>query len=187
MGIAGIQEKYDFVTGVLGFDACVSHHSDTLSQDLRAACPSGVDAYFENVGGKVFEAVLPRLNRQSRISLCGLISQYSNAVMDQAHELWSATGQPTFERQNVQVHNLTVREFVPDYQARFLDEMGAWIREGKIKYKENLWPGLEQAPKAFRAMMEDGNFGKTLVGVGEDPILDEALKMRRAGTDVLGA
>ena len=107
-------------------------------------------------------------------------------LMDQVREHWTALGQPVFERQNVQVHNLTVREFVPDYQARFLNEMGAWIREGKIKYKEDLWPGLEQAPKAFRAMMEGGNFGKTLVGVGDDPTLDDALKARRAGTDVLG-
>lgn len=187
VGIAGIQEKCDFVTGVLGFDACVSHRSETLPEDLRAACPSGIDVYFENVGGKVFEAVLPLLNRQSRISLCGLIAQYSSAVMEQARDHWTALGQATFERQRVQVHNLVVREFVPDHQARFLDEMGAWIRAGQIKYKEDLWPGLEQAPKAFRAMMEGGNFGKTLVGVGDDPTLDDALKTRRAGMDVLGA
>jgi NADPH-dependent curcumin reductase CurA len=186
VGIAGVQEKCDFVTDVLGFDACVSHRSETLAEDLRAACPLGIDAYFENVGGKVFEAVVPLLNRESRISLCGLIAQYSSGLMDQARERWTALGQPTFERQNVQVHNLTVREFVPDYQVRFLDEMGAWIREGKIKYKEDLWPGLEQAPKAFRAMMEGGNFGKTLVGVGDDPTLDDVLKTRRAGSDVLG-
>ena len=83
VGIAGIQEKCDFVTDVLGFDACVSHRSESLADDLRAACPEGVDAYFENVGGKVFEAVLPLLNRQSRISQCGLIAQYSDNVMDQ--------------------------------------------------------------------------------------------------------
>ena len=77
VGIAGIKEKCDFVTGVLGFDACVSHKSATLAEDLREACPAGIDAYFENVGGQVFAAVLPLLNRQSRISLCGLVSQYS--------------------------------------------------------------------------------------------------------------
>ena len=109
VGIAGIQEKCDFVTEVLGFDACVSHRSENLADDLRAACPEGIDAYFENVGGKVFEAVLPLLNRQSRISQCGLIAQYSDNVMDEARDLWMALGQPTFERQEVQVHNLTVR------------------------------------------------------------------------------
>jgi NADPH-dependent curcumin reductase CurA len=78
-----------------------------------------------------------------------------------------------------------VRDFVKEHQAHFLEEMSAWIRQGVVKYKEDLWPGLEQAPKAFRAMLEGGNFGKTLVGVGHDPTLDEALKARRAGTNVL--
>ncbi len=185
VGIAGIQEKCDFVTGVLGFDACVSHRSATLAEDLRAACPAGIDAYFENVGGKVFEAVLPLLNRQARISLCGLVSQYSTATQGSPHDAWMAQGTPTFERQHVQVHDLHVRDFVNEHQERFFAQMAGWIRTGQVKYKEDLWPGLEQAPKAFRAMLEGGNFGKTLVGVGDDPTLDEALQARRAGTNVL--
>jgi NADPH-dependent curcumin reductase CurA len=185
VGIAGIQEKCDFVTGVLGFDACVSHRSDTLAEDLKAACAAGIDVYFENVGGKVFEAVLPRLNPRARISLCGLVSQYGNPTQGNAHDAWMAQGKPTFERQHVQVHNLTVRHFVKAHQARFLAEMAVWIREGNVKYKEDLWPGLEQAPKAFRAMLEGGNFGKTLVGVGADPTLDDTLRVQRASTDVL--
>jgi NADPH-dependent curcumin reductase len=185
VGIAGIQEKCDFVTGALGFDACVSHKSATLAEDLRAACPAGIDAYFENVGGQVFAAVLPLLNRQARISLCGLVSQYGAAIQADPHDAWMAQGAPTFERQHVQVHRLHVRDFVKDHQAYFLAQMGAWIRERRVKYKEDLWPGLAQAPQAFRAMLEGGNFGKTLVGVGDDPTLDEALKARRAGTNVL--
>jgi NADPH-dependent curcumin reductase CurA len=185
VGIAGMQEKCDFVTGVLGFDACVSHKSATLTADLRAACPAGIDAYFENVGGKVFDAVLPLFNRQARISLCGLISQYGTATQGDPHDVWMAQGAPTFERQHVQVHRLHVRDFVKEHQAHFFAQMSGWIRAGKVKYKEDLWPGLAQAPKAFRAMLEGGNFGKTLVGVGEDPTLDPALKARRAGTNVL--
>jgi hypothetical protein len=185
VGIAGIQEKCDFVTGVLGFDACVSHKSVTLAEDLAAACPAGIDAYFENVGGKVFDAVLPLLNRQARISLCGLVSQYGSATQGNAHNAWMAQGAPTFERQHVQVHQLQVRNFVKEHQAHFLAQMADWIRAGKVKYKEDLWPGLRQAPQAFRAMLEGGNFGKTLVGVGEDPTLDDALKARRAGPNVL--
>src|SRR4029453_11866138 len=80
VGIAGIQEKCDFVTEILELDACVSHKSPTLAEDLRAACPAGIDAYFENLGGQVFTAVLPLLNRQARISLCGLVSQYGTAT-----------------------------------------------------------------------------------------------------------
>jgi NADPH-dependent curcumin reductase CurA len=190
VGIAGIQAKCDFVTDVLGFDACVSHRSETLAEDLKAACPAGIDVYFESVGGKVFAAVLPLLNPNARISLCGLISQYSgdrDATPVDPHDAWMAQGQPTFERQNVQAHRLTVGHFVNEHQARFLRDMAGWIREGKIKYKEDLWPGLERAPKAFRAMLEGGNFGKTLVGVGEDPTLDHTIQERRAGIDVLGA
>ena len=185
VGVAGIQEKCDFVTGVLGFDACVSHKSTTLAEDLRAACPAGIDVYFENVGGKVFQAVLPLLNQHARISLCGLVSQYGNATQGHPHDQWMAQGKPTFERQHVQVHQLHVRNFVAAHQAHFFDQMATWSRMGNVTYKEDLWPGLEHAPKAFRAMLEGGNFGKTLVGVGEDPTLDEALKERRAGSNVL--
>jgi NADPH-dependent curcumin reductase CurA len=185
VGIAGLQAKCDFVTQVLGFDGCVSHHSATLPEDLRAACPEGIDVYFENVGGRVFTAVLPLLNQQARISLCGLVSQYGQANQGDAHQAWMRQGAPVFERQHVRVHRLHVRDFVAEHQTPFLEQMANWIREGKVKYKEDLWPGLAQAPRAFRAMLEGGNFGKTLVGVSDDPTLDDALKARRAGANVL--
>ena len=185
VGIAGVQEKCEFVTDVLGFDACVSHKSDSFEADLKAACPDGIDTYFENVGGRVFDAVLPLLNQNARISLCGLISQYGDMTMDNAHGVWMEHGRPTFERQNVQAHRLVVGSFVADYQTRFLNEMAAWVQDRKVKYKEDLWPGLENAPKAFQAMMSGGNFGKTIVGVGVDPTLDAELEQRRAGTNVL--
>jgi len=185
VGIAGAKEKCEFVTDVLSFDACVSHKSATLAEDLRAACPAGIEAYFENVGGQVFAAVLPLLNRRARISLCGLVSQYGSTSPGDPHEAWMAQGAPYFEAQQIQVHRLHVRDFVDQHQAHFFEQMAGWIRAGKVKYKEDLWPGLEQAPKAFRAMLEGGNFGKTLIGVGDDPTLDAALQARRAGTNVL--
>ena len=187
VGIAGAPNKCDFVTDVLGFDACVSHKSLDLPEALAAACPDGIDVYFENVGGKVFEAVLPLLNPRSRISLCGLVSQYGNPSSDDPHAAWRNQGQATFQRQNVAVHQLVVGNFVATHQDPFLADMAAWVRDGRIKYKEDLWPGLRQAPTAFRAMLEGGNFGKTLVGVGDDPTLDESLKARRASDNVLGA
>lgn len=186
VGIAGAQAKCDFVTRDLGFDACVSHLSADLEADLRAACPQGIDVYFENVGGKVFAAVLPQLNTQARISLCGLISQYGAAAVDDPHAAWMAQGQATFARQRVQAHRLVVGTFVAAHQEQFLADMAGWIRSGRIKYKEDLWPGLAQAPHAFRAMLAGGNFGKTLVGVGVDPTVNETIAQRRAGTDVLG-
>ncbi len=187
VGIAGAPNKCAFVTEVLGFDACVSHKRPDLPEALAAACPDGIDAYFENVGGKVFEAVLPLLNRRSRISLCGLVSQYGNPSHDDPHEAWRSRGQSAFQRHNVAVHQLVVGNFVATHQESFLADMAGWIRDGRVKYKEDLWPGLWQAPAAFRAMLEGGNFGKTLVGVGDDPTLDENLKTRRASDNVLGA
>lgn len=184
IGIAGAPEKCAFVRDELGFDDCVSHLSESLAQDLASACPDGVDVYFENVGGKVFEAVLPCFNRNARISLCGMISQYGNAAGN-AQEAWRATGAPYFERQAISVHGLFVGNFVDEYQDRFLGEMSDWIREGRVKYKEDLWPGLENAPTAFAAMLKGGNFGKTLVGVSPDPTQTEAIAARRKGPSIL--
>lgn len=169
VGIAGTREKCDYVTGGLGFDACVVHRGATFPDDLRAACPEGIDAYFENVGGAVFDAVVPLLNRGARISLCGLVSQYGAPDAANARQAWGERGAATFERQQVAVHDLAVGKFVDDHQAAFLEQMAAWVKAGQVKYREDAWPGLENAPKAFRAMLEGGNFGKTLVAVSPDP------------------
>jgi NADPH-dependent curcumin reductase CurA len=185
VGIAGVEEKCKFVTDELGFDACVSHLSDSLADDLKAACPDGIDIYFENVGGKVFEAVIPLMNKNSRISLCGMISQYGNEQGQNAREAWQATGKPYFEKQSIDVHGLFVGNFVADYETQFLEEVSAWVRDGRVKYKEDLWQGLERAPEAFGAMLKGGNFGKTIVGVGEDPTLTDTIRDRRAGVNIL--
>ena len=84
-------------------------------------------------------------------------------------DAWAATGQPYFDRSSVVVHDLRVGSFVADHQAEFLDKMAGWMRAGKVKYKEDIWQGLERAPEAFRAMLDGNNFGKTLVAVSEDP------------------
>lgn len=169
VGIAGTAEKCAFVTDELGFDVCVSHRSDALSVELAAACPEGIDIYFENVGGKVFEAVLPSLNTHARISLCGMISQYGNSDGANPRDAWMAAGKPYFDRRSIAVHDLRVGNFVADHQDSFLGKMAAWIQSGKVKYKEDVWHGLEQTPSAFRAMLDGGNFGKTLVAVSTDP------------------
>jgi len=165
VGIAGRTEKCDFVRDTLGFDACVSHLSPTLADDLRHACPDGIDVYFENVGGAVFEAVVPLLNRNARITLCGLVSQYGSS--GDMFAAWRATGERVFAAREVAVHSLFVGNFVADWQQKFLAEMAGWLKDGRIVYREDVWPGLESAPRAFRAMLEGGNFGKTLVKVSE--------------------
>ena len=185
VGIAGSTQKCNYVAEDLGFDACVSHLSDDYAGELQAACPDGIDVYFENVGGKVYEGVLPLLNRNARITLCGMISQYGNTDGRDMYEAWHATGAPYFDRNEVAVHGLFVRDFVDSHQARFLDEMGAWIKDGLVKYREDVWNGLEQAPDAFIAMLRGDNFGKTLVQIGEDDTADEAILRNRTRGNVL--
>ncbi|XOV87243.1 MAG: NADP-dependent oxidoreductase [Pseudomonadota bacterium] len=184
VGIAGAPQKCSFVKETLGFDACVSHLSDTFKDDLADACPDGIDVYFENVGGKVFEAVLPLLNRQSRISQCGMISQYGNTTGN-AQEHWRNTGEPFFQRQSVTVHGLFVGNFVAEHQDHFLMEMADWVRSGLVRYKEDLWPGLSNAPAAFAAMLKGGNFGKTIVGVGTDPTATSEIEEKRSSPNIL--
>ena len=121
----------------------------------------------------MYEGMLPLLNRNSRITVCGYISQYGNTDGRAPGEVWMETGRPTFERQNVAAHSLFVGNFVADYQGRFLEEMAGWIADGLIVYREDVWQGLEKAPDAFAAMLQGGNFGKTLVAVAEDPTLTE--------------
>lgn len=180
VGITSSQEKCAYVRDELGFDAVVSHLGDEFPEALAAVCPDGIDVYFENVGGRVFEAVLPLLNRNSRITLCGMISQYGNTDGRSPGEVWMETGRSVFERQDVTAHSLFVGNFVADYQDRFLSEMAGWIADGRIVYREDVWEGLEKAPEAFSAMLKGGNFGKTLVAVSEDPTLGESdLVIRR--------
>lgn len=169
VGIAGVDEKCQYVVNELGFDACVSHLSETLADDLKCACPDGIDVYFENVGGKVFDAVAPLLNTKSRVSVCGLISQYGLADPGVSRQSWNETGQSHFDRHDVTVHDLFVGNFVKDYQAKFLEEASSWYRDGKLKYREDFWDGLERAPKALNAMLTGHNFGKMIVRVSEVP------------------
>ena len=130
--------------------------------------------------------MLPLLNRRSRITLCGMISQYGNTDGRDAGEVWRETGQQYFDRREVAVHGLAVRNFVADHQDEFLGRMSGWIRDGLVKYREDVWDGLERAPAAFRAMLAGGNFGKTLVAVGRDPTLDADLRASRSAGNTLG-
>ena len=185
VGITSTAEKCAYVNDDLGFDAVVSHTQAEFEDELKKACPDGIDVYFENVGGRVFEAVLPLLNSGSRITLCGMISQYGNTEGGSAMEVWMATGKATFERCNTKVHSLFVGNFVADYQERFFDEMAGWIAAGKVKYREHVWQGLERAPEAFSAMLDGRNFGKTLVSVADDPTLDREIIRNRAAGNTL--
>ena len=171
VGIAGKAEKCRYVTEELRFDACVSHLSPTFAEDLKAACPDGVDVYFENVGGKVFEAVLPLFNPGARMTICGLIAHYGDAPgVDGRAELMKLA-EPVFRARGVTVSNLFVGDFVENHQGAFEDDMGPWVASGEVRYREDIREGLEAIPGAFGEMLRGENFGKTLVRISEDPTL----------------
>jgi NADPH-dependent curcumin reductase CurA len=166
VGVAGGKQKCDFVVQELGFDACVDHHSAPFPQDLKAACPNGVDVYFENVGGRVLNAVLPLMNPFGRVPVCGLISQYNatglTAGIDRV---------PTFMG-GILVKRLTFQGFiVSDFAAQkddFEREMIQWRRADKVRYREDVIDGLENAVAAFQGLLKGRNFGKLLVRLAPD-------------------
>ena len=169
VGIAGREEKCRFVVEDLGFDACASHLSPTFAKDLRAACPAGVDVYFENVGGAVFDAVLPLFNPGARMTICGLIAHYGDAAGTDARSALMKRGEAVFAERGMTVRDLFVGDFVEGHQDAFLREMAAWVRSGEVKYREDIRQGLETVPACFAEMLRGDNFGKMLVQVGVDP------------------
>jgi NADPH-dependent curcumin reductase CurA len=171
VGIAGREEKCRFVTEELKFDACVSHLSPTFASDLKAACPQGVDVYFENVGGAVFDAVLPLFNPHARMTICGLIAHYGDDAGHDARAELMAHGEPIFRERDVAVRDLFVGDYVEGHHDAFLAEMSPWVAAGDVRYREDIREGLETVPTAFAEMLRGGNFGKMLLRVGDDPTL----------------
>ena len=171
VGIAGREEKCRFVKDELRFDACVSHLSPTFADDLRAACPDGIDVYFENVGGAVFDAVLPLFNPGARMTICGLIAHYGDAAGTDARAALMARGKPIFDARGVTVRDLFVGDFVEGHHDAFLREVAPSVASGEVKYREDIRQGLETIPTCFAEMLRGDNFGKMLVQVGTDPTL----------------
>jgi NADPH-dependent curcumin reductase CurA len=165
VGIAGGKDKCDYVRKEFGFDACLDHRDPDLAVRLKDACPKGVDVYFENVGGAVFEAVFPLLNAFARVPVCGLIAHYNDteAVVPK----WAGSLMRAVLTKRLTIRGFIVSDFAPR-QADFLRDMSAWVREGKVKYKEFVTEGLESAPEAFIGLLKGANFGKQLVRVGPD-------------------
>ncbi len=173
VGVAGGPEKCRYAVDELGFDECLDHHAapdgEALRHQMAAACPKGVDIYYENVGGKTLDAVMPLMNTWGRIPICGMISQYNLGGMgmaggagpDRLPKIWRI----------ILTQRLSVRGFIIfDHYDRFGDfqrDVSDYIRDGRLKYREWVTEGLENAPKAFLEMLKGGNFGKTLVKVAE--------------------
>ena len=166
VGIAGGPDKCRYVTEGLGFDACIDHKAPDFAARLAAVCPKGIDVYFENVGGAVFEAVFPLLNPFARIPVCGLISMYNATSLSPGPILL-----PQLMRA-ILTKRLTLRGFiVSDFIGRsgdFMHDVSAWIGEGRVKYREDVVEELENAPRALIGLLRGQNFGKLLVRVAAD-------------------
>ena len=162
VGVAGSKDKCDYLTRELGFHAAVSHRDPDLRGALSAACPDGIDVYFENVGGVVLEAVLGMINRGARIPLCGLISQYNMRPLPPAPNLIPLL----INRARIQ--GFLVSDHFDRFDA-FIREVAPWVRSGELRYREDIVEGIDAAPQAFIGLLEGKNFGKLLVRVSSDP------------------
>lgn len=166
VGIAGGAEKCAFVRDELGFDAVVDHRAPDFPAQLAAACPDGIDVYFENVGGAVWDAVFPLLNNFARIPVCGLIAHYN----DSADKPLAVDRLPGMMR-DVLTKSMTIRGFIQrefiDQRPEFHRQATEWIAQGKLRYKEDIVDGLDNAPAAFIDLLKGRNFGKLLVRVAK--------------------
>ena len=166
VGVAGGARKCAYAREELGFDECLDHHEPELAQRLATACPKGIDVYFESVGGAVLYAVIPLLNVGARIPLCGLISWYNMEKLptgvDRTPQLLLAT-----LRQRLKIQGFIIFDHYRRMSA-FQQDMRGWVQEGRVKYREELIDGLENAPRGLIGMLQGENFGKLVVRVAED-------------------
>ncbi len=164
VGITGAAEKCSFVMEELGFDACVNHRRFDFPQQLKAACPKGIDVYFESVGGAVFDAVLPLLNSCARVPICGLIAHYNDTGLPQGPDRLGLLTSTLLVRR-IRMQGFIIFEDYGSRYEEFYQQMSAWVREGVIKYREDIVEGLENAPEAFIGLLQGKNFGKLIVHV----------------------
>ena len=166
IGIAGGSEKCSYVKEELQFDDCLDYKSGNLDDKLSVACPDGIDLYFENVGGDVTKAVAPQLNQGARVPICGYISNYNDEDITKAETPFHILKQ----LEHVPEHRFFV---VYEWQDRYDEatrQLGEWIKEGHLKYRESVGEGLENAPELFRGLLRGKNFGKQLVKIAEEEI-----------------
>jgi NADPH-dependent curcumin reductase CurA len=163
VGIAGGAEKVAYLREI-GFDAAIDHRAADFRQQLAAATPDGVDVYFENVGGHVWDAVIPRLNGFARIPVCGLVAHYNQTELppgpNRAAALMSA-----ILRKSLTVRGFIQNEFADTLTGEFLARATPWVQDGSLKYREHIIDGLENAPEAFIGMLDGKNFGKLIIAV----------------------
>lgn len=167
VGITTGAHKLSYAKDELCFDAVVDYNEPAFAEQLAKACPDGIDVYFESVGGKIWDAVLPLLNTYARVPVCGVISQY-----EKASDNHDVTDRLPNTMAQIMGKSLTLRGFIQTEYAEaqmvdFLQEAGSWIAEGKLSYREQITHGLHTAPQALIDQLKGRNFGKTIVQVGE--------------------
>lgn len=165
VGIAGGAEKCSFAVDELGFDACINHKAEDLAEQLTEATPDGIDVYFENVGGKVLDAVIPLLNPNARVPVCGIVSQYNATKLPDGPDRmnWLMV---QILRKKIKMQGFIIYDDFGHLYADFAKEMSGWIESGKVKYHEEIIDGLENAPAAFIGLLNGENFGKRVIRVG---------------------
>ncbi len=167
VGIAGGADKCRYVVDELGFDACIDHRSPDLKQQLASACPKGIDVYFENVGGTVFDAVLPLLNTKARVPVCGLIAHHNDTALPLGPDRLGLLTR-TLLVKRIKMQGFIIFDDYAHRYGEFFAEMSQWLKDGKIKFREDVIDGLENAPQAFIGLLEGKNFGKLVVRVARD-------------------
>ena len=166
VGIAGGAEKCSYAVEELGFDVCLDRHDVRLTERLTAACPNGIDVYFENVGGAVFDAVLPLLNVGARIPLCGFVAHYNDDAPPSGPDRLPKT-MATLQRKRVRVQGLIILDHYGDRFDAFDRHMRGWVAAGAVKLREDVADGLENAPDAFIGLLQGRNLGKLVVRVAD--------------------
>ena len=166
VGIAGGEDKCAYVTGELGFDACIDRNDAQFGALLASACPDGIDVYFENVGGAVFEAVLPLLNDNARVPVCGFIAHYNERELPPGPNRLPLL-MSTLLNKRVRMQGFIILDHYADGYAAFQRDMAAWTAQGSVKLREDMVDGLEQAPAALIGLLEGRSFGKVVVRVAE--------------------
>jgi NADPH-dependent curcumin reductase CurA len=167
VGVAGGQDKCRFAVEDLGFDFCVDRNSPDFARELAAACPKGIDVYFESVGGAVFDAVLPLLNAKARVPVCGLIAHYNDTALPPGPDRLGLLTR-TILTKRIRMQGFIIFDDYAHRYGEFVSQMSAWLKEGKIKYREHIVDGLEHAPLAFIGLLEGKNFGKLVIRVAND-------------------
>ena len=167
VGIAGGADKCRYVVDELGFDDCLDHRAADLKQRLAAACPNGIDVYFESVGGAVFDAVLPLLNAKARIPVCGLIAHYNDTALPPGPDRLGLLTR-TLLTKRIKMQGFIIFDDYADRYGEFFAQMSTWLKDGQIKYREDLVDGLENASQALIGLLEGKNFGKLVVRVAND-------------------